>query len=67
MNGNKKGMQMKNMKKTWKKPKLVVLYRGKPEESVLSACKANVGGSVGPNLNKCNAKGPGPCHLVAPS
>lgn len=27
------------MKKVWKKPKLVGLYRGRPEEAVLSCCK----------------------------
>lgn len=27
------------MRKTWQKPKLVVLVRGRPEECVLSACK----------------------------
>ena len=27
------------MKKVWEKPELVVLYRGKPEESVLLHCK----------------------------
>jgi len=27
------------MKKRWVKPQLVVLVRGKPEESVLQACK----------------------------
>jgi len=27
------------MKKVWNKPELVVLYRGKPEESVLFHCK----------------------------
>ena len=27
------------MKKSWKKPKLVVLVRGKPAEVVLTACK----------------------------
>ncbi|MHB8094431.1 MAG: hypothetical protein ACYDH0_05755 [Candidatus Aminicenantales bacterium] len=27
------------MKKTWNKPELVVLFRGKPEESVLFHCK----------------------------
>lgn len=56
------------MKKDWKKPKLVVLYRGKPEESVLAACKANVGGSMGPAKNKCRAPaGPGLCSVQAPS
>lgn len=46
------------MKKIWKKPKLVVLYRGKPEESVLQACKTGTPGGTGPpNKNKCNNKG----------
>ena len=26
-------------KKTWSKPELIVLVRGKPEEAVLGACK----------------------------
>ena len=26
-------------KKIWKKPNLIVLYRGKPEEAVLAGCK----------------------------
>jgi hypothetical protein len=34
------------MKKVWKKPELVVLYRGKPEESVLQNCKG--GATTGP-------------------
>ena len=28
------------MKKDWTKPKLISLYRGRPEEAVLNACKA---------------------------
>jgi hypothetical protein len=36
------------MKKEWTKPKLVSLYRGRPEESVLSACK-DAGGVPGPD------------------
>jgi hypothetical protein len=27
------------MKKVWRKPKLVGLYRGRPEEAVLACCK----------------------------
>ena len=27
------------MNKVWQKPKLVILYRGRPEESVLYGCK----------------------------
>ena len=34
------------MKKEWSKPKLIRLYSGKPEESVLLACKA-VGAAAG--------------------
>ena len=30
------------MKKDWTKPKLISLYRGRPEEAVLNACKAQV-------------------------
>lgn len=36
------------MKKTWEAPKLVILVRTRPEESILSACKTNVG-ATGPN------------------
>lgn len=35
------------MKKVWEKPKLIVLIRGKPEESVLFFCKI-VGYAEGP-------------------
>ncbi len=28
------------MKKSWKKPELIVLVRSKPEEAVLTGCKA---------------------------
>jgi len=31
-------------KKTWAKPQLIVLVRGKPEESVLLACKTPASG-----------------------
>lgn len=51
-----------DMKKVWKKPKLVVLYRGKPEESVLVACKGAGTVWTGPAKNKCRAlTGPGSC------
>ncbi len=57
------------MKKVWQKPELVVLVRGKPEESVLAACK---GGTVtGAGIQKDYCKGPlscGPdCAGIAPS
>lgn len=34
--------------KKWKKPKLIVLNRGKPEEFVLTACKTHIQGMNGP-------------------
>jgi hypothetical protein len=34
--------------KTWEKPKLVVLLRGKPEEAVLETCKS--AGQSGPGI-----------------
>jgi len=34
------------MKKSWSKPKLIVLFRGKPEESVLSGCKDSTGSTT---------------------
>jgi hypothetical protein len=34
--------------KTWEKPKLIVLVRGKPEESILSVCKRWEGPSIVP-------------------
>lgn len=38
------------MKKKWKKPKLVVLVRGKPEEAVLLYCKTDIFQSDGPDV-----------------
>ena len=35
------------MKKTWTKPKLVALFRGTPEESVLGWCKVDVSDPTG--------------------
>ena len=31
------------MKKTWESPKLIVLVRTRPEESILSFCKGQLG------------------------
>ncbi len=49
------------MKKVWEKPELVVLVRGKPEESVLASCKggsilvaSNSGKDLCCNLNQCS-------------
>ena len=32
--------------KTWQKPQLVVLVRGKPEEAILTTCKTGMGTNV---------------------
>ena len=34
-------MEQQTQKKEWKKPELIVLVRGKPEEAVLTACKVS--------------------------
>ncbi len=46
---------MHKEKKKWETPKLICLYRGRPEEAVLQFCKAAAGGvTSGPNnSNKC--------------
>ena len=50
------------MRKVWEKPELVVLVRGKPEESVLAACK---GGSIaGASQAKAFCRGPNSCGPV---
>jgi len=38
-------------KKKWDKPKLIILTRGKPEESVLVSCKADPLKVGGPDSN----------------
>ena len=41
------------MRKTWQKPKLVVLVKGRPEEYVLAACKTGgVATEVTPSINE---------------
>jgi hypothetical protein len=41
-------------KKSWRKPKLTVLVRGKPEEMVLAAgCKRSDGGGSGHTVDAC--------------
>jgi hypothetical protein len=37
------------MQKEWAKPKIISLYRGRPEEAVLSACKCEITGIPGPD------------------
>jgi len=41
------------MKKKWKKPKLLVLARGRPEESVLGYCKIENRPWFGPYSDGC--------------
>jgi hypothetical protein len=36
------------MKKAWSKPTLITLFRGRPEEAVLLACKTENDGVLGP-------------------
>jgi hypothetical protein len=54
------------MKKVWNKPELVVLYRGKPEESVLTHCKHAMDPPVSPAAlhDDCNDADTscGACH-----
>lgn len=54
------------MKKVWKKPELVIIARNKPEEAVLTGCKAagNVSGPDGENTS-CSEVGPGGCSMCA--
>jgi hypothetical protein len=56
------------MKKTWQKPKLIILARGRPEESVLLGCKMSGSGASIRNKNigcekPCNT----PCVVVSTS
>ncbi len=45
-------------KEDWEKPKLIVLYRGRPEESVLTACKLSSKGAgpTNPNAGRMNCQ-----------
>jgi hypothetical protein len=40
-------MEQQSQKKEWAKPELIVLVRSKPEEAVLTACKAFATGPAG--------------------
>jgi len=42
---------MDKEKKKWETPKLICLYRGRPEEAVLGACK--YAGQGGPTIAGC--------------
>ena len=50
-----------HMKAEWKKPSLIVLSRGNPEEMVLERCKSVKAGFGGPQngQNKCDTRGQG--------
>ena len=53
---------MEKEKKKWETPKLICLYRGRPEEAVLTACKAV--GAAGPSRpigKACVHSTSGPC------
>jgi hypothetical protein len=39
------------MRKEWTKPKLISLYRGRPEEAVLAGCKINTAPTSGPDVD----------------
>ncbi|MFC1815829.1 hypothetical protein ACFL0M_07780 [Thermodesulfobacteriota bacterium] len=52
------------MKNVWKKPELVVLYRGRPEEDVLLNCKrASQPGSPQSAVSGCEKLKKGVCNL----
>ena len=44
------------MGKTWEKPKLIVLVRGKPEEAVLASCKKTPAGIGNPSAVQTNCR-----------
>jgi hypothetical protein len=49
------------MKKDWTKPKLISLYRGHPEEAVLSTCKSEDAAVAGPLGVDCDGSGGADC------
>jgi len=56
------------MQRTWKKPGLIILFRGRPEERVLDSCKApSIPSGPAKINNKCDkeqgaGKKCGACH-----
>jgi len=50
--------------KVWTKPKLIVLFKGRPEEAVLQVCKTS--GRSGPNVNNCTIYSSA-CQRVIPT
>jgi len=55
------------MKKVWEKPQLIVLYRARPEESVLVVCKGVNNIPAGPGLLRKCRKGSLWCSENAPT
>ena len=56
------------MKKSWEKPKLIVLFRGRPEERVLGLCKNSdplLGSSQNAQLNECQDTGCPDCEIIS--
>lgn len=54
---------MEKEKKEWETPKLICLYRGRPEEAVLLYCKGSASLS-GPNDIRCNRPATAPCQVI---
>ena len=55
------------MNEVWQKPKLIILYRGRPEESVLADCKTAAGGgklAVTTKFNACTRNGCPGCDAL---
>lgn len=55
-------MRLLSLKARWSRPELVVLARGRPEESVLDGCKVD-GSLTGPyaTYHDCRAQGTNKC------
>ena len=58
---------MENMKKVWEKPRLTVLVRSRPEETVLSACKVGlfVPSFQTQNFSDCYLNGCPACNTIS--
>ncbi len=47
---------MSKEKKKWESPKLICLYRGRPEEAVLAACKNLTDVIANPSQSRCQGQ-----------
>lgn len=56
-------------KEKWEKPKLIVLTRGKPEEMLLTTCKAStdIGSSASASQTPCSDGYCADCSTIAAS